>query len=81
MAKYNMSKSSARIEEHEHSRRPAVTVDGIVYVGRTFRSKYNPGNKVTLVARDEDGLRSILVKDANGHKAPERFLREDCYGF
>jgi hypothetical protein len=82
MAKYNMSKSSAKIEKHSASNRPAVEVAGLVYVGKALRSKFNPGNKVTIVCREtEDGLASITVKDPNGHKAPERFLREDLYGF
>lgn len=80
--KYNMTKSAARIEKHSASNRPAVTVAGLTYVGKSFRSKFNTGNKVTIVCREtEDGLASITVKDPNGHKAPERFLREDLYGF
>lgn len=82
MAKFNMSRTSARIEEHSASNRPAITINGRTYVGKALRSKFNVGNKVTIVCREtDDGLSSVLVKDPNGHKEPERFLHESCYGF
>lgn len=80
MAKFNMTRQPAKIESHP-SGRPAVVVCGLVYVGKARKSAFNPGNKVTIVCRaTEDGLRSVLVKDASSHKAPERFLEASIYG-